>query len=333
MQCCPFLCPEQQLFSWQYIGVSDIWSSVELKHLYALEAVAETGTFWAAAERLHTSQSSVSDHIAALEALSGQRLVERSRGRRSVALTEAGRLLLGHAHAITARLQAAAADLRAFAAGENGGLRVGVYQSVANKVVPAAMKAFKAHWPGVEVQLVESDDDAGLLDQVEAGELDLTFAVTPLAHPGPFDLRELMDDPYVLVRPAGSSDARPSLRDLDGQDMVGYQAGQTWFQAESYLRSLGIAPRMVFRSNDNGTVQAMVAAGVGVALLPLLAVDETDRRTQTVQPRESIPPRRLAVAWHRERRQTPSAMAFVDLAGREAARIEREHDAYLARAG
>lgn len=313
--------------------MADIWASVELKHLYALEAVAETGTFWAAAERLHTSQSSVSDHIAALEALAGQRLVERSRGRRSVALTESGQLLLGHARAIIARLRAAEADLQAYAAGERGALRVGVYQSVANKVVPAVMTAFKARWPGIDVQLIESDDDVQLLRDVESGELDLTFAVAPLAHQGPFRIRELMSDPYVLVRRPGSRPTRPSIRELDGQDMVGYEAGQTCFLAESYLHSLGITPRMVFRSNDNGTVQAMVAAGVGVALVPLLAVDETDPRTETLQPREPIPPRRLAVAWHAERRQAPSAAAFIDLAGQEAARIEREHDAYLARAG
>lgn len=313
--------------------MDDIWSSVEIKHLQSLEAVALTGTFWAAAERLATSQSSVSDHIAALEALAGQRLVERSRGRRTVALTEAGQILLGHARAISARLRAAQADLRAYAAGETGALRIGVYQSVANKVLPAVMTAFKSRWPGVDVHLTESDDDVQLLRDVESGQLDLTFAVAPLAHDGPFEARELMSDPYVLVRAGGSRSARPSIRDLEGQEMVGYEAGQTCFLAESYLQSQGISPRMVFRSNDNGTVQAMVAAGVGVALMPLLAVDENDRRVEILQTREPIPPRRLAIVRHRERRLAHSAAAFMELAGQEAARIQRDHDAHLARAG
>src|ERR671937_448576 len=81
----------------------DNWRSVELKHLRALREVARTGTFWAASVELNTSLSTVSDHIGALETLVGQRLIERSRGRRTVRLTEAGRLLLGHAEAFEAR--------------------------------------------------------------------------------------------------------------------------------------------------------------------------------------------------------------------------------------
>src|SRR5438093_3793211 len=114
----------------------DNWQSVDLKHLRALRAVAARGTFWAAAEELHESLSTVSDHVGALEALIGQRLVERSRGRRTGEVTEAGRLLLGHAAAIEARLKAAEADFRAFAAGVAGSLRIGIYQSGANKVRP-----------------------------------------------------------------------------------------------------------------------------------------------------------------------------------------------------
>ncbi len=83
--------------------MADNWASVEFKHLRALKAVAIARTFWAAAQAMNTSQSSVSDYIASLEALTGQRLIERSRGRRTVKLTQAGRLLLGHADSIEAR--------------------------------------------------------------------------------------------------------------------------------------------------------------------------------------------------------------------------------------
>src|SRR5438128_4788145 len=137
----------------------DNWQSVDLKHLRALRAVAEKGTFWAAAADLSSSLSTVSDHVVALEALVGQRLVERSRGRRTVQLTEAGRLLLGHAEAIEARLHAAEADFRAFAAGVSGSLRVGIYQSVANKILPEVMRRFKAGWPAGDVQLTEGAYD------------------------------------------------------------------------------------------------------------------------------------------------------------------------------
>src|SRR5438105_14784208 len=114
----------------------DNWRSVELKHLRALRAVADTGTFWAAAVELNSSLSTVSDHITALEALVGLRLIERSRGRRTVELTEAGPGLLGHAEAIEARLRAAEATFRAYSSGRSGSLPIGISQSVANKAPP-----------------------------------------------------------------------------------------------------------------------------------------------------------------------------------------------------
>src|SRR5437868_6531521 len=129
----------------------DNWQSVELKHLRALRSIAETGTFWAASEQLSSPLSTVSDHVTALEALVGQRLIERSRGRRTDELTEAGRLLLGHADAIESRLRAAEADFRAYVAGRSGSLRIGIYQSVANKVLPEVLRRIRQGWPDVEV--------------------------------------------------------------------------------------------------------------------------------------------------------------------------------------
>src|SRR5213594_608200 len=297
----------------------DNWQSVDLKHLRALRAVAARGTFWAAAEELHESLSTVSDHVGALEALIGQRLVERSRGRRTVEVTEAGRLLLGHAAAIEARLKAAEADFRAFAAGVSGSLRIGIYQSVANKVLPETLRRFQARWPDVDVR-------------VEEGDLDLTFAIQPIRE-GPFEVRELMRDPYVLLVPAGSARrwARPSVADLADAPMVGYQPGKHQELAEDFLLGRGVRPRFVFRSNDNATVQAMVAAGLGVALSPLLAVDENDPKVRVLRLSEPVPPRVLVVVWHRDRYRSPAASAFVDTAVAVASEIERAQAGSLAR--
>src|SRR5215813_12790179 len=109
---------------------SDRWLGVELRHLAALQAVAETGSFGRAAERLGYTQSAISQQIATLERIVGQRLIDRPGGPRPVSLTEAGELLLRHADAIAARLQAAQADLAALDAGDAGPLRIGTYQSV-----------------------------------------------------------------------------------------------------------------------------------------------------------------------------------------------------------
>src|SRR5436853_6120700 len=310
----------------------DNWQSVELKHLRALRSIAETGTFWAASEQLNSSLSTVSDHVSALETLVGVRLIERSRGRRIVQLTEAGRVLLGHAEAIESRLRAAEADFRAYAAGLSGSLRVGIYQSVANKILPEVMRRFKAGWPDVDVQLTEGAYDMTLVEAVYRGELDLTFAIEPIQD-GPFEVHKLMTDPYVVVIAADSPLARRGLKasDLNGLPMVGSQHGKHQDLAEDFLGGRGVRPRVVFRSNDNGTVQAMVASGLGFALAPLLAVDEKDPKVRLIELAEPVPPRVLVVVWHRDRYRPPAAAAFVETAIAVAASVERAHTAFLGR--
>src|SRR5438105_5051457 len=106
---------------------SDSWLGLELRHLAALKAVAEEGTFGRAAARLGYTQSAISQQIAMLEKIVAQRLIDRPGGPRPVSLTEAGRVLLRRAEGIAARLQAAQADLAALGAGDAGPLRIGTY--------------------------------------------------------------------------------------------------------------------------------------------------------------------------------------------------------------
>src|SRR3954449_4146422 len=134
-------------------------SDLSLRQLLSFRAVAGEGSFHAAADSLDYTQSAISQHVMALEAALGVRLFDRSRGRRTVELTEAGRLLLGHVETIADRLQAARADLLAYAAGETGSVRIGVYQSVGTRILPAIIGRFSQTWPGVEVQLMEANSD------------------------------------------------------------------------------------------------------------------------------------------------------------------------------
>ena len=303
---------------------TDHWADLQLRHLQSFRAVAEAGSFHEAADRLEYTQSAVSQHVAALESIVGLRLLERSRGRRTVLVTEAGRLLLRHAEVIGARLSAAEADLRSYAAGVTGALRVGTYQSVGTHILPAVVGQFAAAWPGVDVQLTESPSDEGLQEFVESGKLDLTFGVLPLPD-GPFEGVELLRDPYVLVVPAASSLASippfPSVQLIGEQPLIGFRSCRSTDAVEAYLRHHGGEPRFVFRSEDNGTVQAMVGAGIGVALVPLLAVD-TGSPAVAVIPTD-LPPRRIALMWHRDRYRSPAARAFVDMARAVGVEVQR----------
>ncbi len=298
---------------------SDRWLGVELRHFLALEAVARNGSFGKAALALGYTQSAVSQQIATLERQVGQKLVERPGGPKPVSLTEAGRLLLTHAEAIAARVAAAQADLSALGDGEAGTLRVGVFQSVGQRILPTLMRRFLESWPKVEVTLTESADDRELLSLVERGELDLTFSDLPLVD-GPFESVELLRDPYVLVVPAHSDVENPSLREIAHMDLIGHKHCRTLVRVEAAFRH---QLHYVFQSDHNQTVQALVAAGVGFALVPRLTIDENDETTRIIE-LPKVPPRMLAIAWHRDRYRSPAARAFVHMAEGVSAEIETQ---------
>ncbi|HEY8317097.1 MAG TPA: LysR family transcriptional regulator [Gaiellaceae bacterium] len=292
----------------------DRWLGVELRHLAALEAVGRTRSFHGAARDLGYTQSAVSQQIAQLERNVGQRLVDRPGGPRPVDLTDAGRLLLRHADAIVAQLDAAQADMAAFAEGAAGPLRVGIFQSVGARILPGLLRRFKKDWPRVEVSVREEIDAADLLRMLEHGELDLTFADLPLPE-GPFDAVEVLRDPYVLLVQAGSEladrESAPSFRELSGLPIV------TWRhigEPETYLRGRVPDLNIVFRSDDNGTLVGLVAEGLGVAVVPQLVVNPRNPAYVALPFGNRIPPRQLAIVSHRDRFQSAAAESFVELA-------------------
>jgi molybdate transport repressor ModE-like protein len=305
----------------------DGWLGVELRHLAALQAVAREGSFGGAAVALGYSQSAVSQQIAALERIVGERLVERPGGPRAVSLTDAGKLLLGHAEGIVARLEAAQADLAAYSEGSAGTLRVGTYQSVGARVLPRVMLEFAAAWPLVSIQLTESTDDAELLGLVERGELDLTFVMLPLDD-GPFDTRMLMEDPYVLLvrpdSPLAGSKSPPSLKEIAAVPLIGYRQCRSIHAVEERFRGTGLEPHIVFRSDDNTTIQGMVAAGVGSALVPRLTVETRDDGVLALPVDARVPPREIGIAWHKDRYHAPAARAFVAVAVRVCEELQAE---------
>ncbi|HUZ82294.1 MAG TPA: LysR substrate-binding domain-containing protein [Gaiellaceae bacterium] len=292
----------------------DSWLGVELRHFAALRAVASEGSFGRAAERLGYTQSAISQQVATLERIVGEQLVERPGGPRPVSLTDAGLLLLRHADSIVARLQAAQADLHALRAGEAGKLRVGTFQSAGARLLPQIMRRFAAQWPRIEVMLEEHDDEE-IADALERGELDVGFVLLPVGD-APLETVELLRDPYVLVVAAGSplAHAPPSLSAIAQQPLVGFRSGASTDPIEAAFRTARLEPRWAFRSNDNQTVQGLVAAGMGCAIVPLLTVEESDPRVVAVDLRGVVEPRVVAIGRHRDRYASPAARAFIDTA-------------------
>jgi len=302
------------------------WNALELRHLVALRAIAEQGTFAAAAAQLGYTQSAISQQLAALERIVGQRLLERPRGRRPTGLTDAGQLLLRHARAVLARVQAARADLATLAADGGPPLRIGIYQSIGVHVLPAVLKRFRHEWPQVRTDLHEAAGDAELLAAVEAGELDLTFSMLPVGD-GPFEATELLHDPYVVAVPADSALAGrgcpPKLRELAELPVMGFRTCRNEQRIEAYLRTRGIELNVVFRSDDNMTIQAMVAAGEGVALMPRLTLLPPAEGIALLELEAGFPARLIGVVWHRDRYRPPAASDFAKISFEVCAELQK----------
>jgi DNA-binding transcriptional LysR family regulator len=184
-------------------------------------------------------------------------------------------------------------------------------------VLPTVMRRFQESWPEVDIDLRESHSDIELAASVERGALDLTFVQLPIDNPS-LETVELLRDPYVLVVPAGSPlaarDRVPTLREVAEQPLIGFRACRSSEIVADQLRATGREPRFVFRSDDNGIVQGLASAGVGVAVVPLLTVDENDDTIATIPLGTRIAPRIVGITWHADRYHSAAARAFVETA-------------------
>ena len=250
---------------------------LDVRRMRVLREVAARGSFSAAAEALSFTQSAVSQHVAALEREAGTQLVERRRS--GVRLTEAGRVLVGHADAILARIESAEEDLAALAGLRGGRLRLMSFQSGGATLAPRAVAAFHERHPQVELSMLEAEpDEAG--ERLRAGDVDLALVYDHESTPGllapGLELCHLLDDRYDAILPADhelAGRARLSLADLAGEQWVASTSLCGCRQiTETMCREAGFEPRVAFEADDTMAAQALVAAGVGVALLPELAL-------------------------------------------------------------
>ena len=270
---------------------------LDLRHLQALRAVAAEGTFGRAAVALGYTQSAVSQQIAGLERIVGHPVFDRPGGPRPVKLTAAGRLLLGHAEQILDRVDLIGRDLAGFREGSLGRIDVGVFQSVAVKLLPAIVGRLRREAGSLDVRPFEANDDRALVAKVLEGELDLTFVGAPV-HEAGVEVVHLADDPYVAVTPSGQFDGPVvPVTELAVNPLVGQPTSDSCqVKIDAGLVDAGITPDYVFRTNDNAALQSMVRAGMGVAVMPLLAVDLNDRSVDVKPIDPPIPHRTISLA-------------------------------------
>ncbi len=287
--------------------------ALDVRHLRALVAVVEHGTFARAADVLGFTQSAVSQQIASLERLVGERIFDRPGGPRPVTLTSAGRLALKHAERILDQVRLFERDLVGHRSGAIGRIDVGVFQSVAVKVLPAVVGRLLKE-AQADVRPHESNNDSETVRRVESGELDLCFVASPVSPPPSFEQIEVVSDPFVVVAPAehciGDVVAMHSLADVP---LIGQPVSDTCqMKISAGLIDGGVNPDYVFRTNDNAALQSMVREGMGLAVMPLLGVDVNDPKIRIRRLEPPIPPRTISLVLPKE--PSPMVRRFADLA-------------------
>lgn len=248
---------------------------LDARKLRVLRAVAEHGSFAAAAAELRYTPSAISQQVAALEREAGAVLVER--GPRGTRLTQAGAVLDRHAALVLGQLAAARAELEDLQRLGGGHVRVAAFESAWTALVPAAMSRYRDAYPDVELQLAE-EDPVDAVAAVRAGACDVAVVFEPNALADAdlagLDRTVVAHDPLWAVLPAGHP-----LAGADAVDLA-QLAADPWVAPTAFCATVvrgacaraGFEPDVAFSSADYGAVQGFVAAGAGVALVPFLAL-------------------------------------------------------------
>lgn len=286
---------------------------IQTSHLEALQAIAREGSFARAASSLGFSQAAISQQVARLEACVGMPVLDRPGGRRPATLTPAGRVLLRHADHVLARVGALEDELEDLRRGTGGHLRCGVFQSVGVQLLPEIVRRVRAEAPDLAISVTERDANEELVGLLVGGELDLAFVTGPLEDDR-LDLVDLGTDPYVVLlpleSPLGASGGPVPATALKGVPLIGQHDCSNQAQIDDALRRNGVTPRYLFRTNDNGAVQAMVRSGIAPAVMPALAVDREDAEVR-ILPVDGVEPRTILIAMPAGAHRVPSLERFV----------------------
>ncbi len=286
---------------------------LSLTHLKVLEAVARHGSVTEAAKELHYSQPSVSHHLARLEDATGAKLVQRVG--RGIRLTPEGELLAQRATEILGRLDAASVELAARVGLRSGRVRLAGFQTVLSTLVPKAAAELSLSHPGIELNLVDAHPTDGLA-LLRSGNVDIALvfrnADTPPDENEGFRLTHLLDDPVYLIAD------RPDQRLEDHRDSA-WVGGCERCRAATITacRRAGFFPRIAFTADDTVIAQAVVAAGMGVAIVNGLAL-HAHRAPGVYATQLAESPRHIYAAVYGDPPDPPATTALIEILARAA---------------
>ena len=286
--------------------------------LKVLIEVVRSGSFSGAAEALSYTQSAVSQAIARLEAETGATLIVRDRG--GVRPTAAGASLVEHAEGILARIEAAETDLAAVLGIRAGRLRMASFPSAGATLMPQAIARFRERHPDVALALAEGEPEE-IAPRLRAGEFDFAllfeFPAASERHGARLRTQLLLEDPMLVALPAEHALAGKralTLADLREDDWVQTSASSPC--ARHVVRSClaaGFEPSVTFESDDYETVQGLVAAGVGVALIPRLALTHVHPGIVVRSLAPKPPSRRVVAATVTAAAVAPAAATMIEI--------------------
>ncbi|MFB7371795.1 LysR family transcriptional regulator [Streptomyces sp. NPDC056222] len=262
---------------------------IEARHLRVLRAVAATGSFSAAARELGCTQPAVSQQMKALESSAGTPLLIRTG--REMRLTQAGEALVRHASGILAGLTAAEEEVAAIAGLRAGRVRLVSFPSGSSTLVPTALAALRAAHPGTRVSLVEAEPPRSV-EMLREGDCDVALAFRYGA--GPDEWNDLVVRPLLADRLVGLVPEAHRLADAESVG-IAELADESWIagcprcrrQLVDVCEEAGFTPRIDFATDDYPAVVGLVGAGLGVAVLPALAIESVrpkGARTVVVEP-------------------------------------------------
>lgn len=249
---------------------------LNLRRLEVLMEVVAQGSFSEAASSLHLSQSAVSQQVATLEREIGQPLLERTPA--GPKLTAAGEVLSGHAESVLARVRRAREELDQIAGLERGRVRVASFSSASATIVTAAVSSFRGEHPGVDLTLAEAEPDTALpaLRRAEHDVvLSFDFEGLPRDLEGDLHATTILTEPMRVALPPGhrlAGRAEIDVSELADEEWLCGVSESCRANVFSICRDSGFEPRVSFENDDYDVLQGLVAAGLGVTLLPELAL-------------------------------------------------------------